>query len=251
MAKDDCWKVVLMGYGKNYGGGMTLGSLVNGGTAFMVLSLVALIASIVCTVIVYKKFVSTGGTHSRDIVGNTSWIAPFLRFDTLIIEKLLKALYLFGAISTVFFALAFLISSLFVSMGSFMATLIGVIVGVPISEVIHRIVYEFLMLNIVIARNTTEIRNAVQGDNAQKSVPPAQGTSGNVVPPSSDTASSVTAEQAHNVQAAAAPGSGAEPSSSAGGVVGEAGASQKVCPNCNAPLKQGQKFCGVCGKSLN
>ena len=33
-----------MGYGKSYGGGMTLGSLVNGGTAFMVLSFVALVA---------------------------------------------------------------------------------------------------------------------------------------------------------------------------------------------------------------
>ena len=239
-----------MGYGKSYGGGMTLGSLVNGGTAFMVLSFVALVASIVCTVIVYRKFVSTGNTYSRDAVGNKTWIASFLRFDTLIIEKLLKVLYLFGAISTVFFALALLISSIFVSVGSFMATLIGVILGVPISEVIHRIVYEFLMLNIVIARNTTEIRNAVQGDNPQGFTPPAQGASGNMVPPSSATVPPATAAQASGTQEMSSPSSDAKPSSSTEGAAGEAAAPQNICPDCKTPLKPGQRFCGVCGKSL-
>ena len=217
------------GYSGYYGygmGGSPLNSLLQAGTAFTVLSIVAFIASIVCTVIVYKKYVSTADAYSRVNRDKQETLRSFLRFDTLIIEKILKAFYLFGAISTVFFALAFLISSLFVSAGAFGGTLIAVIIFVPISELVHRVVYEFVMLNIVIARNSTEIKNMMQGNNPQaNSTPtqsaPMQGTPGNVASPS--------------------------PNYSA---VGGAAVSQSVCPHCGNPLKPGQKFCGVCGNSL-
>lgn len=212
------------GYSGYYGygmGGSPLNSLLQAGTAFTVLSIVAFIASIVCTVIVYKKYVSTADAYSRVNRDKQETLRSFLRFDTLIIEKLLKAFYLFGAISTVFFALAILISSLFVSAGAFGGTFIAVIIIVPISELIHRVVYEFVMLNIVIARNSTEIKNMMQGNNPQANSTPTQGTPGNVASPS--------------------------PNYSA---VGGAAVSQSVCPHCGNPLKPGQKFCGVCGNSL-
>ena len=222
------------GYSGYYGygmGGSPLNSLLQAGTAFTVLSIVAFIASIVCTVIVYKKYVSTADAYSRVNRDKQETLRSFLRFDTLIIEKILKAFYLFGAISTVFFALAFLISSLFVSAGAFGGTLIAVIIIVPISELVHRVVYEFVMLNIVIARNSTEIKNMMQGNNPQANSTPTQST------PTQGTPMQGT------------PGNVASPSPNYS-AVGGAAVSQSVCPHCGNPLKPGQKFCGVCGNSL-
>lgn len=220
----------------------------NAGIVLIVLLVVALIASIVCTVIVYRRFVSTGDMYGGRPVDKRAMLSSFLRFDTLVIEKLLKVLYLFGAISTVFFALAILISSIFVSVNSFISTLVGIVVGVPISEVIHRIVYEFLMLNIVIARNTTDIKKMMHGGKPQTTfplTPPTPSVSpAPTTPPTPTTPPAYTPRQTQQTLASLV-----QPRSSMG-TMSEAATPQSVCPHCHTPLKPGQKFCGVCGTSV-
>ena len=89
------------------------------------LELVAFIASIVLTVMGYKKYVGDDGGLSRiDVRDQRTW-GPFLRFDTLIIDKVLKALYVFNAI---FFALSMCVGAIAMlsrGFGAFVGALLG------------------------------------------------------------------------------------------------------------------------------
>ena len=71
------------------------------------LSVVAFIASIVLTVILYRKFVSPDSVH-KITPGVSGW-ATFFRFDHLLVENILKALYMFFAFEIAFQCIALII----------------------------------------------------------------------------------------------------------------------------------------------
>lgn len=207
-----------MGYNSYYGYSYSPFYFLGSGTPIEVLSIIAFVAAIVCTVIGYRRYISTGNVYNRINRSDARGLAPFLRFDTLILEKILKALYLFSSLHMVFEAIAILISSIFTSAQVFMYVLLGVVIILPILELLNRLLYEFLMLNVIIARNTSDIKNMMLGE-----AMPAQGAPFNPVAPNTP---------------------------AQGPAMGGGAAPQNCCPYCNTPLKPGQKFCGVCGNKL-
>jgi hypothetical protein len=152
---------MMYGYGYNsYGNPLT--SWANFGGALGVLMLIAFIAAIVLTVMGYKRYISDKSDMHLSLSDKRSW-GPFLRFDVLLIDKILKALYLFNTLMIAFGCLAVVLSSISFGVGAFLGTLVVMAIVCILLELLCRIVNEFLILNIVIARNTSDIKRDLRG----------------------------------------------------------------------------------------
>ncbi len=131
--------------------------------AGLVLSILAFIAAIVVTVLLYQKFVSEGKS-SKTPEGKRDW-GPFFRFESLIIEKILKALYIFTTCLIAFEAIAVVISFLIGAAYNPIAALTGIFVVLILGaffEVLNRLGFEFTMLTILIWKNTSDIRKSIK-----------------------------------------------------------------------------------------
>ncbi|MBR3385672.1 MAG: DUF4282 domain-containing protein [Atopobiaceae bacterium] len=195
----------MYGYDYGYGYGNPLQMLSNMG----VLGFVAFIASIVLTVILYRRYARVPGSRLVNLTDKSTW-GPFLRFETLLIERILKVLYIFSMVFVPLALLAGALSSFAMGFGVGMAALVGAIVVTVLAEVGIRLVYEAIMLNVVIARNTSDIKRAM----------------GIADPMDADGISS--------------PAPNMTPTS----------ATATNCSVCGAPIKPGAAFCGNCGSKL-
>ena len=195
----------MYGYDYGYGYGNPLQMLSNMG----VLGSVAFIASIVLTVILYRRYARVPGSRLVNLTDKSTW-GPFLRFETLLIERILKVLYIFNMIFIPLALLAGALSSFAMGFGVGMAALVGAIVIALLAEIGIRLVYEAIMLNVVIARNTSDIKRAM----------------GIADPMDADGISSPAPNMAPATTAAT------------------------NCPVCGAPIKPGAAFCGNCGSKL-
>lgn len=107
-------------------------------------TIIAFILAIVGGILVYFLFLSK--KNEGKFKGFWGWTYDFLLFKKLFAENLLKVLYLIGAI---FITLA----SFGLIAVNFLVFLLTLVVG----NIVLRIVYEFLLIKLLICRNTTEI----------------------------------------------------------------------------------------------
>ena len=129
--------------------------------AFTILSCIALIAAIVCAVILYKRYVSQKDEPLIKFSDKQTW-GPYLRFERLAIDRILKALYLFLATNCAFSYVAIVIASIFSgSIGIFLAALFFGFIGLVIGEILVRLVFESTMLLVIVTNNTNAIRTTL------------------------------------------------------------------------------------------
>ena len=199
----------MFGY-NDYGYGYGYDPLRTAGSAGVLL-FVAFVAAIVMTVIVYRKYARIPGQQLVKLGDKSTW-TPFLRFDTLLIERILKVLYIFNLVFIPLSCLAVALSAFTAGFGAGLAALVGMAVTCVIGEVITRLVFEGIMLQVIVARNTSDIRRALGvGD-----------------PMDADGISSPAPRPQEYAAAQAIP----------------------TCPTCGAPIKPGSAFCGSCGTRL-
>ncbi|MGN0076567.1 MAG: DUF4282 domain-containing protein [Parafannyhessea sp.] len=202
---------MLYGYGyDSYSNPLT--SWANFGGALGVLMLIAFIAAIVLTVMGYKRFISDKSDMHLSFSDKRSW-GPFLRFDVLLIDKILKALYLFNSLMIAFGCLAVVLSSISFGVGAFLGTLVAMAIACILLELLCRVVNEFLILNIVIARNTSDIKRDLRGLKGERDAGmPVEGMGfdGAPVPPTAPASAAAAA-----VPVAPAPTSEPEPAPAA------------------------------------
>jgi hypothetical protein len=153
--------------------------------------------------------------------GFLGWLYGFLNFKVLFAETLLRALYVIAACTITMWALAILFSGASFG-GAFLAFLLLLVFG----NVIVRIIYEFLLIRLIIAKNTSEI-NEKLGHGAPK------GPSSPVPAPAPAPAPAFTP--------APAPAPAEAPAK------GPAG---QFCPSCGAPLGFIEQFCPKCGTKV-
>lgn len=141
-----------------------------GGTAAyagvgVLLSVVAFIASIVVAVILYRKYISTRPASSAPGI-KRDW-GPFFRFESLIIENILKALYIFVAVLIAFECAADILVSFFSLINNPGGALAGIVVTIIVCivfEVLNRLGFELTMMTILIWKNTAVIRQSLTGE---------------------------------------------------------------------------------------
>lgn len=197
------------------------------------LMLVAFIASIVLTVIGYKRFVI--GSDSKlniDPRDQRTW-GPFLNFDTLIIDRVIKALYMFNAIFLALATVVGVIAALFAGFEEFLlAVLVGAIL-LAVGELLLRLFYELVMMTVVVARNTSAIKRELCKDE----VADADGISSLTPAPVPEPAVFSVVAPEPEPEPEPEPAPAPEPVA-------------PTCPQCGATVSPDDKFCTSCGFKL-
>ena len=125
-------------------------ALYSASTGVLIWTIVSAILAIVGGILIYVLFLSkkNEGKFTNKFV---TWLYDFLRFDSMMIEVLLKVLYLISALFITLYSFALI-------GGSFLAFILVLVLG----NVSLRIGYELILILIQIWKNTTEIKNNVK-----------------------------------------------------------------------------------------
>lgn len=107
-------------------------------------TIVSVILAIIGGIVLYFTFLSK--KNEGKFTGFLGWLYDFLTFKKMMIENVLKILYI---IVTLFVTL----SSFGLMSISFLAFLLTLVIG----NVLTRVIYELLLVKLVICKNTTEI----------------------------------------------------------------------------------------------
>lgn len=242
-----------------------LGQLFGFGAAEGVLILVAFIAAIVLTVMGYKRFISDKNELHLSFKDKKSW-GPFLRFDILLIDKILKALYIFNALFVLFACASVALSSLSFGFGAFLGSLVGMALLCIVLEILLRVGYEFAILNVMIARNTSDIRRKLFSDASSAPATPAPAPTPSPAPvapvapapapesapaPAPEPVSTPEPDAFETAPTTVLDRSDQAPADPAPVAPTEAAPKASFCPNCGAPVEPGDHFCGECGHKLD
>lgn len=253
------------GYGGYGYGGNPLGQLFGFGAAEGVLILVAFIAAIVLTVMGYKRFISDKNELHLSFKDKKSW-GPFLRFDILLIDKILKALYIFNALFILFACASVALSSLSFGFGAFLGSLVGMALLCIVLEILLRVGYEFAILNVMIARNTSDIRRKLFSDASSAPATPAPAPAPAPTPvapvapapapeapvaPEPEPAPTPEPDAFETAPTTVLDRSDQAPADPAPVAPTEVVPKASFCPNCGAPVEPGDHFCGECGHKLD
>ncbi len=243
------------GYGyNNYGYGSPSFGFGAAGGIFATLLAIGFIAAIVLAVVVYRKYASDGNEQPLSLKDKSTW-GPFLRFDKLVIDKILRALYIFCAIFTAFFFLALVLASLADGIAVFLITLIMCAILCLIIELLERVSFESVMLSVIITHNTSDIKGMLERRPTTE-LPPAgpapeppfqPGPVAPVEPDSESPVAPVEPEQPQTPATQQAPA----PAPEATSPEQTAPATGGFCPMCGAPIQPGSHFCPECGKKLD
>jgi len=211
---------------------------------YVVVTIICAILAIGGGVAVYFTFMSP--KKEGRLTGFAAWLHQFLNFKLMLAEMLLKLLYV---ISALWITLSSLGNLLFSTSGNVGAALLGFLIIVVFGNVALRIVYEFLLVLLVICRNTTEINRRMGGQvDAPRSYEPdwsalarkqyaSAPQPAQYVPP--------TPQQYAPPTPSAQPVSPAQPAPSE--APAEQPEARKFCYNCGSRVGAGDSICQNCG----
>lgn len=142
------------------------------GGIWLSLTFIAFVAAIVCTVLLYRKYVSS---FDKNQLKNAKHdFGPFLRFEKFWSKKILIVLFIYNMCFIAFgsaAAVISLLSMLTYDAGSVFIAILTVVVLFVLGEVFNRLFYEFFMLIVKMWRNTQDIRSVLVGNDALESAP--------------------------------------------------------------------------------
>lgn len=107
-------------------------------------TIVSVILAIIGGIVLYFTFLSK--KNEGKFTGFLGWLYDFLTFKKMMIENVLKILYIIVALFVT-------LSSFGLIPISFLAFLLTLVIG----NVLTRVIYELLLVKLVICKNTTEI----------------------------------------------------------------------------------------------
>lgn len=111
-------------------------------------SIIAFVLSVVGCFVVYFLFLKKDTkTDNKYLV----WLKDFLSFDKMLIEPILKILYIFTA--------------LFITLGSFgliSVSFLSFLIALIVGNILARVAYESLLIIVMLWKNTTEIKNKLK-----------------------------------------------------------------------------------------
>lgn len=227
------------------------------GGIWLSLTFIAFVAAIVCTVLLYRKYVYS--FDKAQLKSAKHDFGPFLRFEKFWSEKILIVLFIYNMCFIAFgsaAAVISLLSMLSYDIGSVFFGILTVVVIFVLGEVLNRLFYEFFMLIVKMWRNTQDICSAIVGYDALESAPVSSGS----IPVSDHYCASVDSQWSDVVpeavvtnQQVAAPMTGDSSKTNPLPVVQVPSQQDEInqtaswsCPACGASNKAGS-FCAQCG----
>ena len=206
------------------------------------------ILSIVIGLVLFFTFLDKKNEYKY--TGFVKWLYDFLSFRKLMIDSILKILYL---VLACFITLGGIILMIY----SFLPGLFLLVAG----NVFLRLGYEFMMLLIIICRNTSELNRKLGGNQASSKFVSNPGNSGSgnssqanvyAAPQTDSRQGQMTSQQPHQnapQQSQSAPQPSQEvPQQSQTQEPGAKPANQKICSKCGASLPPDAAFCSLCGE---
>lgn len=112
-------------------------------------SIIALIVAIVGGIALYFTFLSK--KNEGKFTGFLGWLYETLSFKNMVVETLLKITYLVAAIFVTLF-----------SLGLIAVNIISAVALLIFGNLIIRITYEFMLIQIITCRNTTDINSKLR-----------------------------------------------------------------------------------------
>ncbi len=239
--------------GNPYGG---YGSYGRSGGAGLWQFIVGIIVGLVLTILLYVLVFPE--SRKASLNGFFQFIKDFFDMKYLLIEKILKFIYVLNTMTVISVGFFLLFGRTFVS------GLLMIIFG----PIVQRILYEAVMLGILLVKNTIEINNKLGGSKEgsafggsfsmpKKPAPAPVAPAATPVQPAPQAAPTAPAQPATPIQPAApsqpvsqpvapapqAPTAPAQPTA-------PAASAPKVCPTCGTPLEAGAIFCAACGTKV-
>lgn len=117
--------------------------------------IISFVLAIVGGIVAY--FLFTSKKNNGEYKGFVAWLHSFLRFDKMMIEALLKIVYL--------------VLALFITLSSFAmisTSFLGFLLYLVIGNIVLRMIFEFSILGIQLWKNTTEIKEIMTEDKKSK-----------------------------------------------------------------------------------
>lgn len=206
----------------------------------LVLSVIAFIAAIVVTVLLYMKYISEGKVTTQ--ATKHDW-GPFFRFESLIIEKILKVLYLFTTCLIAFEAIASVIASFTIIVyapGMAITGIITILIVCALLELLNRLGFEFTLMIVLIWKNTSDIRKAMKNSSANNTV---SSTAASTSAASSSPAAGTTAPMPSIKEEITENELSKKPETAS---FVQSKSTSWICPQCGNTNKAGT-FCSQCG----
>ncbi len=241
--------------GNPYGG---YGSYGRSGGAGLWQFIVGIVVGLTLTILLYVLVFPE--SRKASLNGFFQFIKDFFDMKYLLIEKILKFLYVLNTMTVISVGFFLLFGRTFV-MG-----LLMIILG----PIVQRLLYESVMLGILLVKNTMEINNKLGGSKEGSafggsfSMPKKPAPAPTPVQPAPQAAPTTPAQP---VAPAAQPATPVQPAAPAQPVsqpvapapqaptapaqpTAPAASAPKVCPTCGTPLEAGAIFCAACGTKV-
>jgi len=208
--------------GKNMFGESMSNSIISG--------VVAVIAFLVTIVIIILLYAFVLPDEKRDVLNKPfRAIHDFLKIRNLMIESILRFVYVFSVVSSVVGGFLSLFENFWLG-----------IFSILLGPIVCRLIFEALLLNIILVKNVIEINNHMKG-----------------VEGSTEFSSNFSAQamrvleglgkRIQDVTTSTGEGKADNGSSDNAGE----GSSGKVCPNCGKTIPEDSEFCIFCGSRIN
>ena len=143
-------------YSSSLNYGVSSSRLLGSGLALTVGFIVCLILAIVGGVVLYLTFLSKKNEHK--FTGILGWLYDFLNFKNMILEMILKVLYLIIA----GFITLYSVVILFAGPGNFGANFLSFLMFLIVGNIIVRVTYELLLMTIMLCRNVSDINKKLK-----------------------------------------------------------------------------------------
>ena len=147
-------------YGRSSGG---IFDMFGSGGALGVVTVICFILAIIGGFVLFFGFLAKKNEYK--FTGILGWLYDFLNFKKMLSESILRVIYLITACFITLYSVGVLLFTEGGSIGGrFLAFLLMLVVG----NAVIRLVYEFILVILIICKNTTEINKKLSGNQEEQ-----------------------------------------------------------------------------------
>ena len=150
----------------NYSGYSSMQDAIWKAQAWPTISTICIILALIGAIVLFFTFL--GARNDGKFTGFLGWMYEFLNFRKLLLEAILRVVYIVLAIWLVLVGLIYI----FMGFGNFGQNFLGGLAIIILGNVFLRLCYEFVMLLVSSCKNVSDINRKLGGGKSSDNVPP-------------------------------------------------------------------------------